>query len=71
MNYLYVPARISAEDPGLFGLGERYEDEGRQGCLGVVATETALEIQTQKNKFLYLVDLKRKKIINHWMQRTS
>lgn len=51
MNYLYVDVWIVAADPSLLGLGERYEDEGCQGCLWVVATETTLEIQAGKEVF--------------------
>lgn len=51
MNYLYVDVWIVAADPSLLGLCERYEDEGCQGCLWVVATETTLEIQAGKEVF--------------------
>lgn len=43
--YLYV--RTGASDPGLLGLRERDEDEGCQGHLWVVTTETALQTQAR------------------------
>lgn len=45
---IYLCVWTSAADPGLLGLSEGDEDEGRQGCLGVVTTETTLETQEKR-----------------------
>lgn len=57
-TYLQVQVRVTAGDPGPLGLSERYEDEGRQGYLGVVATETTLKKCTEKRFILVQGGLK-------------
>lgn len=71
-SYLNVRSWILTFDPGLLGLSDCYEDEGCQGYLRVVATETTLEACTQKKKSSFKIKiLKRKKSILLWIHSTS
>lgn len=60
MIYLHIHIWISAADPGLLGLSECYEDEGRQRRLWVVTTEAALETHTHTEKELFYQSLEKK-----------